>query len=55
MTVIEKVAYLKGLCEGLNLDGATAEGKVLVKIVDILDDMANDIEDLACELEDCKE
>ena len=55
MTVIEKVAYLKGLCEGLSLGENTPEGKVLLKIVDILDDMANDIEDVACQVEDAIE
>lgn len=55
MTVIEKVAYLKGLCDGLDLDQNTAEGKVLVKIVDILEDMANDLEDVACQVEDTYE
>ena len=33
MTVIEKVAYIKGLCEGLELkEEKSAEAKVLCKI-----------------------
>ncbi|MEE1356306.1 MAG: hypothetical protein UHG68_01945 [Clostridia bacterium] len=55
MTVIEKVAYIKGLCDGLKLDETSAEGKVLVKIVDLLEDMANDLEDVACQVEDVHE
>ena len=39
----EKVAYLKGLCEGLEIDGATKEGKVIAKIIDVLDDFAAEI------------
>ncbi len=39
----EKVAYLKGLCEGLGIDESTKEGKVITKIVDVLDDFASEI------------
>ena len=55
MTVVEKVAYIKGLCEGLALDEKNAEAKVLLKIVDLLDDMANDLEDVACQVQDTYE
>lgn len=46
MTTSEKVAYLKGLAEGLGIDKETKEGRVLDGIMDILEDMAHDIEDL---------
>ena len=46
MTTSEKVAYLKGLAEGLGIDKETKEGRVLAAIMDILEDMAHDIEDL---------
>ena len=52
MTVVEKVAYIKGLCEGLALDESNAQAKVLLKIVDLLDDMANDLEDVALQVAD---
>lgn len=39
----EKVAYLKGLCEGLGIDESTKEGKVIAKIVEVLDDFASEI------------
>lgn len=39
----KKVAYLKGLCEGMNIDETTNEGKVLLKVVDVLDDIATEI------------
>ncbi len=55
MTVCEKVAYLKGLCEGLDIDESKAEGKVLVKIIDLLEDMANDLEAVAAEAEEAYE
>ena len=46
MEITEKVAYLKGLTEGLGLDTETKEGKILSAMIDILDDMALEIEDL---------
>jgi len=55
MGISEKVAYLKGLAEGLNLDESTKEGKLLLAIVDVLDEMAEefaDIEDEIVDLED---
>ena len=46
MTLTEKVAYLKGLVEGLGVDETTSQGKITKAIVDILDDMAVSILDL---------
>ena len=39
MELFEKVAYLKGLAEGLALDTETKEGKLIAAIIDVLDDM----------------
>ena len=46
MTTSEKVAYLKGLAEGLGIDKESKEGKLLAVIMDILEDISLDIEDL---------
>ncbi len=46
MEILEKVAYLKGLAEGLGLDESTKEGKILTVMIDILDDMALELQDL---------
>ncbi|MBQ8382899.1 MAG: hypothetical protein IJX47_06840 [Clostridia bacterium] len=46
MTISEKVAYLKGLMEGLSIPTDTPEGKVLNAMADILSDMALTVEDL---------
>ena len=46
MTTSEKVAYLKGLAEGLGFDKESKEGRILDAILDILEDVAHDIEDL---------
>jgi DNA-directed RNA polymerase subunit RPC12/RpoP len=42
----EKVSYLKGLCDGLEIDDSTKEGKVFVKIIDILEDLTDAVEGL---------
>ncbi len=55
MTTSEKVAYLKGLMEGMKLDTETNEGKLLTVIADILADMAEDMEDMASDLFDLGE
>ena len=44
MTICEKVSYIKGLAEGLALDDSTKEGKVLNAIIDVLTDIAEEID-----------
>ena len=47
MTVSEKVAYLKGLAEGLNIDtDKSKEGKLITVIIGILEEIGMSIEDL---------
>ncbi len=46
MTLTEKVAYIKGLTDGLKLDESKDHVKVLNAIVEILDDMAQEITDM---------
>ena len=46
MNTSEKVAYVKGLAEGPGYDNKSKEGKILTAILDILEDVAHDIEDL---------
>ena len=55
MEITEKVAYLKGLAEGMELDTEKKEGKLLAAIIDVLDDIALEIEDIRdeqCDLEE---
>ena len=48
MTISEKVAYLKGLAEGLNLDTEKSkEGKLISVMIGILEEIGLSIEDLA--------
>lgn len=42
-----KVAYLHGLAEGLDIDTSSAEGRVIASIIDVLGDMADEMEDIA--------
>lgn len=46
MTVTEKVAYIKGIAEGLNLDESKLETKLLKAMMDLLDDLALTVSDL---------
>jgi DNA-directed RNA polymerase subunit RPC12/RpoP len=55
MNITEKAAYLKGLAEGLAIDPASKEGKLLLAIVDILDDMALTVADMDDEVAELAE
>ena len=46
MEILEKVAYMKGLAEGLGLDTKSKEGKLLKVMIDILDDVALELQDI---------
>lgn len=46
MEITEKVAYLKGLAEGMELDTDKKVGKLLAAIIDTLDDIALELEDI---------
>ena len=43
MGITENAAYLKGLAEGLKLDESTNEGKLIVKMLDVMEEMAERI------------
>lgn len=44
--ISERVAFIKGLAEGMKMDDSTNEGKLLNAIIDVLDDMSLAIEDV---------
>ncbi len=44
MGITDNAAYLRGLAEGLNLDASSAEGKLIVKMLDVIQEMADRIE-----------
>ncbi|SCY98538.1 CD1247 N-terminal domain-containing protein [Alkaliphilus peptidifermentans] len=51
----EKVAYLKGLADGLDIKESSKEGKILLSIIDILEDYADAIVELGEEQDDLTE
>ena len=55
MELFEKVAYLKGLAEGLALDTETKEGKLIAAIIDVLDDMSAELAVMQEELYDVED
>ena len=52
MNISEKVSYIKGLAEGMKLDEATNEGKLLLAILDALTDIAYQLEEVDADLND---
>ncbi len=44
--ISERVAFIKGLAEGMKVDDTTNEGKLLTAIIDVLDDISLAIEDV---------
>ena len=46
MDIIEKAAYLRGLCDGLDINADTKEGKLLLAMVDVIDELAASVADL---------
>ena len=43
MGITENAAYIKGLAEGMNLDGESNEGKLIVKMLELIEEMAEKI------------
>ena len=46
MTSLERVAYIRGLIEGLELDAEKSEVRVINAIVELLEDMSQDVKEL---------
>ena len=59
MSMMEKAMYLKGLCDGVELDKTTKEGKLIAALLDMVTEMAAEMDDMQaeiCELKDyCEE
>lgn len=53
--VKEKVAYLQGLTKGLEVSEQSAEGKLLINIIDVLDDFAEEFESISDAHEDLED
>lgn len=46
MDLLEKVAYLKGMLNGMDLDEDKKETRLITSIIDVLDDLAASVVDL---------
>ena len=46
MSITERIAYIKGLAEGLNIDKETKEGKLFGAIIEALEDIALEVSDM---------
>lgn len=55
MKLTDSVAYLKGLMDGLEIDESTKEGKVLVQMANIMQEMALSITDIESEVDEVVE
>ncbi|MDR7314117.1 CD1247 N-terminal domain-containing protein [Brevibacillus nitrificans] len=51
----ERISYLRGLADGLDVSEKSAEGKLLVEIVGILDDMQNEFRELHMRIEETED
>lgn len=52
MELMEKVSYLKGLMDGLDIDTTTKEGKILLAMADVLKEMSDTIYDISDEVDE---
>ena len=53
MTLTERCAYIKGLAEGLGLEGKdTAEAKIIKALIELCSDMADEIDDIEYDIEE---
>ena len=52
MSMMEKAMYIKGLCEGLELDKTTKEGKLLNALLEMVTEMAEEMDDMQIQLDE---
>ena len=55
MTLTEKLAYIKGLADGLGVDETTKEGKILLALVDLMDDVTTAVSELESDMDQAYE
>lgn len=51
----EKISYVRGLADGLGLNQSSKEGKVLVHIIDVLEELEDMVNDLKADHLDIEE
>ena len=55
MKLTEKIAYMKGLLDGMELKGDTKEGKAILQMADVMEEMAVYIDDLQSQVDELTE
>lgn len=55
MDLGEKISYIAGLAEGLDIDTSTKEGKLLTAIVDALGDIVDEIKNISSDITDIED
>ena len=55
MKLTEKMSYLKGLIDGLDIDDTTKEGKALLQMADVLSEMVMYVDDLQSQVDELTE
>lgn len=55
MKLSEKMSYLKGLLDGMEIDTTTKEGKALVQMTEVMQEMTNCINDLQAQVDELSE
>ena len=55
MAMIEKATYIKGLCDGMELDSASKEGKVIAALLDLVTEMASAIDEMKGKMSDLED
>lgn len=53
--ISEKISYLQGLCEGMNIGENTSQGKIILGILAVLDDLATEAKELRGGLRDFRD
>ena len=55
MTLTERAAYIRGYCDGIEIDKDSKEGKVRAALTELISEMAVAIEDLEDEIDELRE
>ena len=55
MELTNKAMYIKGLADGLGLDAASKEGKVIAALLELVNEMAGTIEEMQSKMRDLED
>ena len=55
MKLTEKIAYMKGLMDGMELDTSTKEGKAILQMAEVMEEMGVYIDDLQSQIDELTE